>query len=262
MPGAPSLPFPFPPFPAQIVDPGERLEALRVDYWQLRAEFVPEDQLPEAMGPKDYIMQVRARALGAGVAVGVGVAMCGVGRGGGGRAGSCVAGRGHEGTCGLFSGLLDAEGQALGRQPPEGCVTPHHTAAPHGNTRLSCVCTCVQVVHHLPPPLSARAAAAWAAATATTAASDAAEPMDADGGPDTGADAANDDNDNADAEDVDAPDSQGEQGKRAGPKSAEEVLKDALAENMPGAAFGDPLLIRVTESDTLAKIRARLQVRD
>ncbi|KAG2434916.1 hypothetical protein HYH02_012114 [Chlamydomonas schloesseri] len=164
----------------KIVDPDERVESLNVDYWQ-RAEFVPEDQLPDVLGPRDYIMQV---------------------------------------------------------------------------------------VHYLPPPLSARAAAAWAASAAAGAASDAGEPMDADGGSDTGGANNNGDtgaNSNT-ADDADASENEGDRstGGRGGrgaaaAKSGEELLKDELADNMPGAAFGDPLLIRVTDSDTLGKICARLQ---
>ncbi|EFJ41244.1 hypothetical protein VOLCADRAFT_40312, partial [Volvox carteri f. nagariensis] len=40
----------------KVVDPGERIEHLNDSYWQLRAEFVPEDQLASSLGAGDFIV--------------------------------------------------------------------------------------------------------------------------------------------------------------------------------------------------------------
>ncbi|KAG2490856.1 hypothetical protein HYH03_010774 [Edaphochlamys debaryana] len=148
----------------KIIDPADTIDAVNDGYWQLRAEFVPPDQLASALAPGDFLLHV---------------------------------------------------------------------------------------CHMQLPPLSAAAAAAMAAMHAAGGAAAAAgpgagangEPMDAEG------------EDDADA-DVDG----GDGDRRAGPLRGPEALKQALVEQMPGPAFGDPFIVRVHEHETVSQLKARLQV--
>ncbi|GLC41652.1 hypothetical protein PLESTB_000692700 [Pleodorina starrii] len=150
----------------KVIDPSDRVDTLNDSYWQLRAEFVPEEQLAANLGPGDFL---------------------------------------------------------------------------------------VHVAHQLLPPLPQAAAAYWAAQqNQQQGGGEATEGGGAQGrgGGISGGVAPMDAEDEEEEQEEEAT-TRGSAGARA--------FRKALIEQMPGAPFGDPLIVRVRGHETMGQLRAKIQ---
>ncbi|KXZ54806.1 hypothetical protein GPECTOR_4g877 [Gonium pectorale] len=182
----------------KVLETTDTLDTLNESYWQLRAEFVPEEQLPSQLGSGDYLLHLAhclpphmppaaAKFLAAREAR---------------RKAAAAAAQGTQGSGAAADGKGSSGGAAAEGQTGRGTG---------GGAR----------------------------------------PMDADDASDT----------DAEAGEMEAAEAEG---AGSGPLTAEArcghvAVHRALLEQMPGAAFGDPLLVAVRQNDTMWQLRARIQ---